>query len=96
MIGTRCYSRSVWLCCGEVVSCVVGDQDSAALEGDNYTTYCLPHCSPWATLNEVRCIKLGKWKAVSEFSTYILLVLNSRGRASPGWGAIMPGSTPLL
>lgn len=36
-----------WLCCGEVVSCVVvGDQYSVALEGDNYTIYCLPHCRP--------------------------------------------------
>lgn len=41
--------RPQWLCCGEVVSCVVGDQYSVALEGDNYTIYCLPHCRPSIT-----------------------------------------------
>ena len=35
----------IWLCCGEVVGCVVvGDQDYSPRSGDNYTTYCLPQC----------------------------------------------------
>ncbi len=44
------WMRLQWLCCGEVVSCVVvGDQYSVALKGDNYTIYCLPHCRPSVT-----------------------------------------------
>ncbi len=44
------WMRLQWLCCGEVVSCVVvGDRYSVALEGDNYTIYCLPHCRPSVT-----------------------------------------------
>ncbi|KAL7860021.1 hypothetical protein SRHO_G00151680 [Serrasalmus rhombeus] len=37
---------SVWLCCAEVVSCVVvGTWYGLSLAGDNYTSYCLPHWS---------------------------------------------------